>query len=152
MAKLIFDNNIFTEIHRMAESETFMDANKSFHNEHMTIIEINNTDFSNFKKGLSRFVSCDGTNVVWESITPDSITAPEGLQAEIDYYVDHLDNWIAASKNQNKPMWSDVSDFRDYIKGLNPSSIVTEGNPLNSTLVKYTMDQGEKAFHLFELL
>ena len=101
MAYLIFDKDKFTEIHRIAENETILNENKSFHNEHMSLVQINDTDFLNFKKGLVEFVSCDGTNVVWNSITPDPIIDVDDLNKHINYYLNHTDKWLVYKRNVN---------------------------------------------------
>jgi hypothetical protein len=152
MAYLIFDKDKFTEIHRIAENETILNENKSFHNEHMSLVQINDTDFLNFKKGLVEFVSCDGTNVVWNSITPDPIIDVDNLNKHINYYLNHTDKWLVDKRNVNKPMWSSVKDFDTYLRSLDSTSIMAEGNPLNITLVEYVMNQGQTAYNVFELL
>tara|TARA_X000001382_G_scaffold110843_1_gene87562 strand:+ start:159 stop:617 length:459 start_codon:yes stop_codon:yes gene_type:complete len=152
MAYLIFNLNDFSEIHRIAENENVLNANKNFHNEHMSIVEINDTDFLNFKKEETEFVSCDGTNVVWKTITPEPFVDAGQLDAKISFYTEHLDKWKAELRNVNKPMWPSVNEFNDYLKTLDTSTIITEGNPLESTLISYVLSQGKTAYHLFELL
>ncbi len=45
MAYLIFNLNDFSGIHQMAENNSILNQNKNFHNEHRSIIEIDNTDY-----------------------------------------------------------------------------------------------------------
>mgnify|MGYP003115679581 FL=1 len=152
MAYLIFNLNDFSGIHQMAENNSIMDQNKNFHNEHRSIVEIDNTDYLNFKKGIKDFVSCDGSNVIWTSAPAVSYSTAELFSEDIKHHLNITENWLTKPRTQNKPMRSLVISFRDYLKNINPSSVITEGNPLESTVIKYVMDQGENAFHPLELL
>ncbi len=152
MAYLIFNLNDFSGINQIAENDSILNENKNFHNEHRSIVEINNTDFLNFKKGLVEFVSCDGSNVVWNSLPTPSFPEAGSFDQEINFYQTNVEAWLAESRTNDKPMRASVIAFRDYLLTIDSSSIITEGNPLEKTLVQYVMDQGQTAFHLCELL
>lgn len=152
MAYLIFNLNDFSGINQIAENDSILNENKNFHNEHRSIVEINNTDFLNFKKGLSSFVSCDGSNVVWNTLPTPSFSEAESFNQEIDFHQTNAEAWLAEARTNDKPMRASVIAFRDYLLTIDSSSIITEGNPLEKTLIQYVMDQGQTAYHPCELL
>jgi hypothetical protein len=76
----------------------------------------------------------------------------DNLNKHINYYLNHTDKWLVDKRNVNKPMWSSVKDFDTYLRSLDSTSIMAEGNPLNITLVEYVMNQGQTAYNVFELL
>jgi len=152
MAYLIFNLNDFSGINQIAENDSILNENKNFHNEHRSIVEINNTDFLNFKKGLVDFVSCDGSNVVWKPSSTPSFPEAGSFDQEIYFYQTNVEAWLAEPRTLDKPMRSSVIAFRDYLLTIDSSSIITEGNPLEKTLVEYCMDQGQTAYHPCELL
>tara|TARA_R100000951_G_C2648458_1_gene183464 strand:- start:2155 stop:2631 length:477 start_codon:yes stop_codon:yes gene_type:complete len=158
MAYLIFNLNDFSGINQIAENDSILNENKNFHNEHRSIVTINNTDFLNFKKGLANFVSCDGSNVVWNPLVGTEekpfpfYTEAAAFDKEINFYQSCLEKWLAEPRTNDKPMRASVIAFRDYLLTIDSSSIITEGNPLEKTLVQYVMDQGQTAYHPCELL
>ncbi len=158
MAYLIFNLNDFSAINQIAENDSILNENKNFHNEHRSIVEINNTDFLNFKKGLADFVSCDGSNVVWNPLVSTEekpfpfYTDPDAFDKEIDFFQKSLHQWLSDPRTLDKPMRSSVIAFSDYLSNIDSASIVSEGNPLRKTLVEYCMDQGQTAYHPCELL
>ena len=61
MAYIIFDKGS-NQIGRIAKDQSFMENNKGWNDEHVDVVEINDTDFNNFKQGITNFVSRDGNN------------------------------------------------------------------------------------------
>jgi len=168
MAYLIFSKNT-NFLYQIAADQTFMDANKGFHNEHVDLVEISESDFNNLKFQVTSFASRDGNTITWDTINPAvKFNKHVSLQSEIDWLIGCCDNWLNNESNVSKPMNSSVSDYRNFLKGLDISTIITEpsadatydaatnsysdGTPLSKSLIKYVSDQGQTAYHPLELL
>ena len=167
MAYLIF-NKDSSNLYRIAANEAFMDANKGFHNEHVDIVEISESDFNNLKFEITFLNSRDGNTVTWNTPTAKKFNKHTELQNDIDWLITHCDEWLNSESNTSKPMYSSVSDYKNYLRDLDISTIITEptadatydeannsysdGTPLSKSLIKHVSDQGQVAYHPLELL
>ena len=166
MAYLIFNKNT-SNLYKIAANQTFMDANKGFHNEHVDIVEISESDFNNLKFEITSLATRNENTVTWNTLNVKKFNKHNELQNDIDWLVGICDNWLNLEVNSSKSMYSSVSDYRDYLKGLDISTIITEpsadatyneasnsysdGTPLSKSLIKYVSDQGQTAYHPLEL-
>lgn len=167
MAYIIFDKGS-NQIGRIAKDQSFMENNKGWNDEHVDVVEINDTDFNNFKQGITNFVSRDGNNITWETINPPiKFTHQSDLQAQIQNIVNHIDKWFETETNKNRPMANDVTTYKQVLENIDVSALITDpsadatqdesfnysdGTPLNKSLEKHVIDQGQTAFHPLELL
>tara|TARA_R100001460_G_scaffold2646_7_gene8502 strand:- start:4844 stop:5353 length:510 start_codon:yes stop_codon:yes gene_type:complete len=169
MAYLIFNKGDNSGIYRIAANQDVLDANKGFHNEHMDVVDISDSDFNNFKHRITDFVSRDGDSITWKTYNPGiKFHTRAELQKHIEEVVEHINSWLNLSNNHSKPMASSVETYRDYIRSMDINSIITDpsdsatydfttetwsdGTPLNSSLEKYVTDQGQTSYNIFELL
>jgi len=169
MAYIIFNKGDNSGIYRIAANQDVLDANKGFHNEHMDVIEVNDSDFENFKHRITEFESRDGNSINWTTLNP---TQKYHKRSELDSYINEVVNtineWLRVSNNKDKPMASSVITYRDYIRDIDIDSLITDpsesatfnfetyswsdGTPLNTSLEKYVTDQGQTSYNTFELL
>jgi len=166
MAYLIFNKNT-SDLYKISANQTIMDANKGFQNEHVDVVEINESDFNNFKNGVTKISSRDGDTITWTTVSPSvRFNFQTKLQNTIDHKVNIINEWLKVCST--RPMASSVISYRDFIKGLDVTSIITEpsesatydeasdtysdGTALQSSLEKYVTDQGETSYHELELL
>ena len=70
MAYIIFNKNDNSGIYRIAANQNVLDANKGFHNEHMDVVEVSDSDFNNFKHRITEFESRDGNSINWPTLNP----------------------------------------------------------------------------------
>jgi len=165
MAYFIFNKDT-NDLYKIAASQSVMDDNKGFQNDHVDIIDVSDSDFNNYKNHETE-ASRNGDNITWTTINP----APRfNFTDELQNYIDHISSvineWLKNSSN--KPMASSVIAYRDYIQNLDVDSIITnpsadatwtestnsysDGTALESSLEKYVTDQGQTSYHIFELL
>jgi len=169
MAYIIFNKDDNSGIYRIAANQDVLDANKGFHNEHMDVVEVSDTDFNNFKHRETEFVSRDGNSITWRNYeTGIKFHYRSDLEKYINDLVDDINEWLRISNNKDKPMASSVITFRDYIRGIDIDSLITDpsesatydsttdlwsdGTCLDKTLERYVTDQGQTSYNTFELL
>lgn len=168
MAFIIFNKNDNSGVYRTAATQTIIDQNKGWNDSHVDVIDVSDDVFNNFRYGTSFFSSRSGNTINWDTGHSVKYHYKNNLEKEIKELIDDIDEWLNNKGNSNKPMRASVITFKEYLEGIDVSSIITDpsdsatydestdswsdGTPLTKSLIKYCVDQGQTAYHYTELL
>jgi len=158
MAILIFIKNS-SELYKIAENQEVLDNNKNFSDSEYDLVTVSQEDFNSLRLN-KKWVSNRAGNTVTLSDCINSFDVISILQNIISNTVSIMDNYLVS--NETKPMASSVITYRNYLKTIDPSALITEIDisvkpnipavPLNYSLEEYTENQGIKAISPLELL
>lgn len=146
MPKLIFNkNNQDTrgKLVFIATDQNRIDTNAGWDLNDYEIVEVSQSDFDSIKV-YDKLPIYDGVNVTYEDITQGEKTQ-EDYTFEKNQVLKKLNEWI--KKNPNKPLTTNVTNYRDYLTSFDVSAITSP-----KSLEKHLMEQGVEVFSLFELI
>jgi hypothetical protein len=144
--KLIFNLNSDVTKGRLvfiAKDQEQINNNAEWNLNDYEIIEVSQSEFDSVKV-YDKTPIYDGINVTYEDI-PHAEKTQENYNLEKNEVLKKLNEWI--EKNPNKPLTTNVSNYRDYLTSFNVSAITSP-----KSLEKHLMDQGVEVFSVFELI
>jgi hypothetical protein len=152
MSIFVFSKNSDNQtgyLYRIASSQSVYDANKNWQDDLYDVIVVNDDDYLAIKLGNKSVISKNGSTIFYDEIST-SFNTQDSLTSYIDSVINLIDNWLI--NNSSKSLASLVITYKNFIKSINVSTLITEENPLNSSLEAYVENQGITAIHPLELL
>jgi hypothetical protein len=152
MAVFVFLKNsddILGTLYRIASSQSIYDTNKNWQDDLYDVITVEDINYTSVKLGTKSVISKNGSTVSYEEINT-IFNTQVSLTNYINNVISMIDNWLV--NNSSKPLASLVITYKNFIKSINVSTLITEENPLNSSLEAYVENQGITAIHPLELL
>ena len=152
MSIFVFSKNSDNQtgyLYRIASSQSVYDANKNWQDDLYDVIVVNDDDYLAIKLGNKSVISKNGSTIFYDEIST-SFNTQDSLTSYIDSVINLIDNWLI--NNSSKSLASLVITYKNFIKSINVSSLITEENSLNSSLEAYVESQGITAIHPLELL
>ena len=152
MSIFVFSKNSDNQtgyLYRIASSQSVYDANKNWQDDLYDVIVVNDDDYLAIKLGNKSVISKNGSTIFYDEIST-SFNTQDSLTSYIDSVINLIDNWLI--NNSSKSLASSVITYKNFIKSINVSTLITEENPLNSSLEAYVENQGITAVHPLELL
>ena len=152
MSIFVFSKNSDNQtgyLYRIASSQSVYDANKNWQDDLYDVIVVNDDDYLAIKLGNKSVISKNGSTIFYDEIST-SFNTQDSLTSYIDSVINLIDNWLI--NNSSKSLASSVITYKNFIKSINVSTLITEENPLNSSLEAYVENQGITAIHPLELL
>src|SRR6056300_449779 len=144
MAKVIFNKD--GGLYRIAQDQAFLDANKNFFEYDYDILDITTEEFNDFKNGVKKIVSHNGSTVTFEIIDYSLDVGPLGnvlnslyeteteLKEDIKEKIEVFNNYLRF--NSNKPLATTITSYITYLEGIDTSNLT----PLNKTLEKHVSE------------
>ena len=152
MSIFVFSKNSDNQtgyLYRIASSQSVYDANKNWQDDLYDVIVVNDDDYLAIKLGNKSVISKNGSTIFYDEIST-IFNTQVSLTNYINNVISMIDNWLV--NNSSKPLASLVITYKNFIKSINVSTLITEENPLNSSLEAYVENQGITAIHPLELL
>ena len=152
MAIFVFGKNsdgVNNAIFRIAESQAVYDSEKNFPDDLYDLVTVSDNDFNNVRLGQKHPLSKTGSDVTYEDIEY-TWTSQEELTIAISEKVKTLDTWLTA--NTTSSMRASVETYKNYLSGLDVTTIVNDANPeMSKSLEQYAEDNGTTAVHDLQL-
>ena len=139
-----------SDLYRIAENEDFLNKNKNFIENEYDLVPVSQNDFDALRLQKKSILNRTGNTVTLENISVSFSSVVE-MQKELNNYISIIDNYLI--NNSNKPLVNDLILYKNYLKTINPSALITETNKvLNSSIEEYVENQGIKSINLLQLL
>lgn len=158
MAIFIFQQNTHY-LYRIAESQSVMNENKNFIDAEYDLVTVSQENFNDIRLKKKIITNRQGSSITFQDF-PLSFTKHSDMQQEINGIISVIDDYLL--NNSEKPMASNIINYKNYLKTINPSTVITEednsvtpaiaGVPLNSSVEEYCENQGQTAINLLQLL
>jgi hypothetical protein len=139
-----------SDLYRIAENEDFLNKNKNFLENQYDLVSVSQNDFDALRLQKKLILNRTGNTVTLQNISVSFSSVVE-MQKELNNYISIIDNYLI--NNSNKPVANDLILYKNYLKNINPSALITETNKvLNSSIEEYVENQGIKSINLLQLL
>lgn len=136
MAYFIFTKNLSEgNLYKIASNDADKDA-LHFSPAHSIVKDVSDEDFLKIRSERSQVYLDDNDNVIIEDRSC-SYTDASGLQGTIDSHIKLCNRFIEDRENENNPLLSRVTSYRDMCQSFDVSTI---NFPLNDTWEGYLLD------------
>ena len=152
MAIFIFSknsNDVEGSLYRIASDQSVYDANKNWLDDLYDLVTVEDINYNDVKLGRKSVISKNGNTVSYQEVNK-LFDTPVSLSNYINNVTNAIDEWLI--NNSSKPLASLVVTYKNFIQSIDVNTLVTEENPLNSSLEAYVENKGIAAIHPLELL
>jgi len=155
------ENSIFC----IAANQTVLDQNKNWNENIYDVLTVSDNDFNEVKLGNKIIKSKNGSTVTYETPVYKYYLAKD-IQAALDDKINTFKKYV--EEHPSKPLTPTVNTWLDYLKSLDPSTMVTEpsadatfdndtlswsnGTPLTTSIEAYANSQGQTVVSPLELI
>jgi hypothetical protein len=146
MAIFIFSQN---NLYRIAANQEIYNSNKNFPDSLYEILNVSDEDFNGIKYNTKIFISKTETNIVTQNIEMRYNFASD-LKNYIDMNLKELNQWVEI--NKEKPLTQNIIQYVNFLKTINPITLINDQNPLMMSLETYAQNQGIIPVNFYELL
>jgi hypothetical protein len=146
MAIFIFSQN---NLYRIAANQEVYNNNKNFPDSLYEIVNVSDEDFNGIKYNTKIFISKTGTSIVTQNIEMRYNFASD-LKNYIDMNLKELNQWVEI--NKEKPLTQNIIQYVNFLKTINPQTLINDQSPLMMSLETYAQNQGITPINFYELL